>query len=97
MSALVVMVLTMIAIPVLADPTSKPEVRLDAELDRLESRVIQRQNRPPRTSDLLTGQDLKIAERKLNTLKTRAPRNTRIPLLSRQLDRLQRQNRRFNR
>lgn len=90
MLRLVIILIVTLAMPASADPAFQPAERLDAELDRLESRVVQRQKQTPRTSDLLTRQDLKVAERRLWTLKTRRPRDTSIPRLGLQLDRLQR-------
>ena len=72
-------------------PPSETETDiLDEQLDQLESRVIQRQDRPPRTRDRLTDSDLGVAERKLNALKTRQPQNAQTPLMERQLDRARR-------
>lgn len=58
--AFVVALLAMIGLPACADQLEKPADTLDNQLDRLESRVIQRQDRPQRTRDLLTDQDQRI-------------------------------------
>lgn len=86
----VLLLLVMTGLPAIAD---EPETVLNLQLNNIESRIIQRQNRPPRTSDLLTNSKLRIAERRLNTLKTRTPRNAKIPLLHRKLDRIKRSKR----
>lgn len=88
--ALVVVLLAVIGLPACADQPIEPADILDYQLDRLESRVIQRQGRPPRTRDLLTDGDLRVSEQRLNTLKTKTPRSGKIPLLERQFDRIQR-------
>lgn len=72
----------------LADPLASETNVLDLQLDGLESRVLQRQGRPPRTRDLITDQDRRIAEQQIRALKTRSPRNARIPPFERQLDRI---------
>jgi hypothetical protein len=80
-----------VASTVSAEPLTTTETEiLDQQLGQLESRVIQRQGRPPRTRDRLTDSDLGVAERRLNTLKTRRPGADSTPLLERQLDRARR-------
>lgn len=93
----VFLALAMIGLPALAEQPVKQEDILAHQLNHLESRVIQPQRRTPRTRDLLIDQDLRISEQRLKTLKTKTPRNAKIPLLERQLDRVRRQNRLQNR
>lgn len=84
------LLLVLISAPTLADQLDRREEVLDLQLDGLESRVLQRQTRAPRTSDLQIDQDQRIAEQRLRTLKTRTPRNARLPLYERQIDRIRR-------
>jgi hypothetical protein len=88
--ALAAVLLAITALPACSEQPRDPDAILDDQLDNLESRVNQRQRREQRTRDLLTDQDLGVSERRLNTLKTREPRNGRIPLLERQYDRIRR-------
>ena len=87
----------MIALPACSEQPVERDKVLSHQLNMLESSVTQRRGRTPRTSDLLIHQDLRVSEQRLNTLKTRTPRNAKTPLLERQFDRVQRQNRLLNR
>ncbi|MEZ5931084.1 MAG: hypothetical protein R3F54_03890 [Alphaproteobacteria bacterium] len=73
--------------------SDQPEIAeqvLQNQLNNLESQAVQRQGRSPTAADLLSRQDGKLAEQELRALKTRDPRNRKLPLLERQLDRTQR-------
>lgn len=79
----------------LAEGPKTPEVLLEKRLNDLESRVIQGQGKPRTVRDLMTRQDLRIADQELRSLKTRDPRNATIPRLQRSLDRARRPSRLF--
>ena len=96
-TACAVLLLATIALPASAEPPAGQRSILSHELKKLEGSVLQRRGKTPRTSDLLIDQNLRVSGQRLNTLKTRKPNNLRTPFLERQLDRVQRQNRRFHR
>lgn len=73
-----------------AEQSTVAEGVLNNRLNNLESQAIQRQGRSQSVLDLLNRQDSRLAGQALNTLKTRSPRNTAIPLLDRKLDRSRR-------
>ncbi|MGI9433764.1 MAG: hypothetical protein ACR2Q4_02860 [Geminicoccaceae bacterium] len=92
-----IIVLGMAVGPACADELGDDVQILDHQLDNIESRTLQRPTGQGRTSDLLVRQDLRVSEQRMKTLKTRTPRDTRLPLLERQLDRAQRPTRRTRR
>jgi hypothetical protein len=71
-------------------PTQDELIERDLEyrLDRLDSRS--RPSPSPRTSDLLTEQQMGASQQQLRTLQTRDPKAEGLPTLERQLDRVQR-------
>ena len=79
--------------PAMADEQDRSTIILDRQLDNLESRLLSRGSQFHRTSDLLFQQDLRVAEQRLRTLKTRMPRNTRVPILTRQFEHIRRASR----
>jgi hypothetical protein len=74
------------------EPVSKPALVIEQELDRAESHAVAPRG-TPHVSDLLRAQDMRITEQRLRTLQTRTPRSADLPVLERQLDRLQRPSR----
>lgn len=89
-----VLAIQLLSAPAPADenptPTQNELIERDLEyrLDRLESSA--RPSRTPRTSDLLTDSEVGASQQQLRTLKTRDPNAAPVPLLERQLDRIQR-------
>ena len=73
-----------------AEQPDAEEAILKRRLDNLESQAVQRQGREPGVLDLLKRQDDRIAGQALNTLKTKNPRGTAVPLFERKLDRSRR-------
>jgi hypothetical protein len=61
---------------------------IEQQLDNAQSRVLRNSPRPIERSQL--NRDLGASEQRLRTLKTREPRAEAVPLLERQLDRLNR-------
>ena len=74
---------------------SSDEILLKQRLDRLESRIIQRQGRARKLGNLLIEQDRRLADQKLNTFKTRKPTDPSLPLLERSFDRIRKPGRLF--
>ncbi len=93
----VALVFAVIAMPAFGEQPAKERRDLAHQLNKLESHAIQRKGKTPRTSDLLIEQDLRVSGQRLNTLKTKTPQSMNNRLLERQFDRVQRQNRLFNR
>jgi hypothetical protein len=72
-----------------ADDDIQTEERIiEQQLDNAQSRVLRNSPRPIERNQL--NRDLGASEQRLRTLKTRAPRAEAVPLLERQLDRLNR-------
>lgn len=78
------------------DPADVETRVLKNRLDNLESQAVQRRDREPTVLDLLRRQDDRLAGQALNTLKTKRPRSTAVPLLERQLFRSRRPAGRFD-
>lgn len=73
--------------PQRVDPTA-PAQQLDQELKAIESYILN--PRPRRLTERQRARDLEVDEQRLKSLSTSDPRNPKLPLLNRQLDRLQR-------